>query len=181
MSFDLSTIASSDLEFTPTADNVVVAPAEEQVPSNILVDKKGTFGSLERIPEIKAKVEAEKPKVTPQAESAAPVVEGGITLEKRDSRTSWLPSNHWVAGFAYHHVLRANRENFLYDITGFDGESMQYTSYEKGEYYGWHNDASIEVSFKPTDNKQENFVVTNSEQIRKLSFIFSKLVIVVSA
>jgi len=82
MSFDLSTIASSDLEFTPTADNVVVAPAEEQVPSNILVDKKGTFGSLERIPEIKAKVEAEKPKVTPQAESAAPVVEGGITLEK---------------------------------------------------------------------------------------------------
>ena len=96
---------------------------------------------------------------------------GGITLEKRDSRTSWIPSQHWTVGLSYHYVLRANRENFLYDITGFDGESMQYTSYEKGEYYGWHNDASIEVSFKPTENRQENFVVTNSEQIRKLSFI----------
>ena len=96
---------------------------------------------------------------------------GGLTLDKRDSKTTWLPSTHWTVGLSYHYVLRANRENFLYDITGFDGESMQYTSYEKGEYYGWHNDASIEVSFKPTDNKQENFVVTNSEQIRKLSFI----------
>ena len=96
---------------------------------------------------------------------------GGVTLEKRDSRTSWLPSNHWVAGFAYHYVLRANRENFLYDITGFDGEALQYTSYEEGEYYGWHIDAGIESSYKPTENKQENFVITNSEQIRKLSFI----------
>lgn len=96
---------------------------------------------------------------------------GGITLEKRDSKTSWLPSNHWAAGLCYHYVLRANRENFLYDIAGFDGEALQYTSYEKGEYYNWHNDASIEVSYKPTENKQENFVITNSEQIRKLSFI----------
>ena len=96
---------------------------------------------------------------------------GGLTLDKRDSKTTWLPSTHWTVGLSYHYVLRANRENFLYDIAGFDGESMQYTSYEKGEYYGWHNDASIEVSFKPTENKQENFVVTNSEQIRKLSFI----------
>ena len=96
---------------------------------------------------------------------------GGITLDKRDSKTSWLPSNHWAGGFCYHYVLRANRENFLYDIAGFDGEALQYTSYEKGEYYGWHNDANIEVSYKPTENKQENFVITNSEQIRKLSFI----------
>ena len=96
---------------------------------------------------------------------------GGLTLEKRDSRTSWLSSSHWAAGLCYHYVLRANRENFLYDISGFDGEVMQYTSYEKGEYYTWHNDASIEVSYKPTENKQENFVIANSEQIRKLSFI----------
>jgi PKHD-type hydroxylase len=96
---------------------------------------------------------------------------GGITLDKRDSKTSWLPSTHWAGGLCYHYVLRANRENFLYDIEGFDGEAMQYTSYEKGEYYTWHNDASIEVSYKPTENKQENFVITNSEQIRKLSFI----------
>lgn len=96
---------------------------------------------------------------------------GGVTLEKRDSRTCWVPSLHWTVGFCYHYVLRANRENFLYDIAGFDGESMQYTSYKEGEYYNWHIDAGIETSFKPKENKQENFVVTNSEQIRKLSFI----------
>ena len=96
---------------------------------------------------------------------------GGLTLDKRDSRTSWLPSNHCVAGLCYHYVLRANRENFLYDISGFGAETLQYTSYQKGEYYTWHNDASIEGSYKPTENVQENFVITNSEQIRKLSFI----------
>jgi len=59
----------------------------------------------------------------------------------------------------------------LYDINGFDGEALQYTSYEEGEYYNWHIDAGIESSYKPTGNKQENFVITNTEQIRKLSFI----------
>ena len=96
---------------------------------------------------------------------------GGLTLDKRDSKTAWIASNHWVVGLSYHYVLRANRENFLYDIIGFDGESMQYTSYTEGEYYNWHHDANIEVSFKPTENAQENFVVTNTEKIRKLSFI----------
>jgi predicted 2-oxoglutarate/Fe(II)-dependent dioxygenase YbiX len=95
----------------------------------------------------------------------------GITLDKRDSKTTWIPSNHWIVGFCYHYILRANRENFLYDISGFDGESMQYTSYEKGEYYNWHIDAGIETSYKPTSNAQENFIITNTEQIRKLSFI----------
>ena len=41
----------------------------------------------------------------------------------------------------------------------------------EGEYYHWHNDASIEVSFQPTENIQENFIITNIEKIRKLSFI----------
>jgi len=36
---------------------------------------------------------------------------------------------------------RANRENFLYDLSNIDGESLQYTVYGEGEYYGWHNDA----------------------------------------
>ena len=32
---------------------------------------------------------------------------------------------------------KANRENFLYDLSHIDGENMQYTRYEKGEYYNW--------------------------------------------
>jgi len=96
---------------------------------------------------------------------------GGITLDKRDSKVTWIPTTHWVGGLAYHYVNRANKENFLYDISGFDNETIQYTCYEEGEYYHWHNDASIEVSYKPTDNPQENFIVSNTEQIRKLSLV----------
>ena len=44
-----------------------------------------------------------------------------------------------VVSVAY--IQRANRENFLYDLRCVDGESMQYTRYGEGQFYGWHNDA----------------------------------------
>ena len=49
-----------------------------------------------------------------------------LNKEKRNSQNTWIPSNHWVAGFLWHYVMRANRENFLYDLTNIDGESLQY-------------------------------------------------------
>ncbi len=95
----------------------------------------------------------------------------GVQHSIRDSRVDWLPSYHWIVGLCYHYVLRANRENFLYDISGFDHESMQYTSYNEGEYYNWHVDAGLDSYYKPVENNQENFVIRNSEEIRKLSVI----------
>jgi PKHD-type hydroxylase len=68
---------------------------------------------------------------------------GGLDLKYRDSKTTWIPSHHWICGFCYHYVLKANRENFKYDINGFDNEKMQYTLYSEGEYYHWHTDGSI--------------------------------------
>ena len=35
--------------------------------------------------------------------------------EKRNSKNTWVPTNHWVAGFIWHYIEKANRENFLYD------------------------------------------------------------------
>ena len=95
----------------------------------------------------------------------------GVQHSIRDSRVDWLPSYHWIVGLCYHYVLRANRDNFLYDISGFDQESMQYTSYNEGEYYNWHVDAGLNCFRNPGENKQENFVFEKSEEVRKLSVI----------
>ena len=66
-----------------------------------------------------------------------------LNKEKRNSKNSWVPTNHWVAGFIWHYMMKANRENFLYDLECIDGESIQYTEYREGQFYTWHNDAGI--------------------------------------
>ena len=96
---------------------------------------------------------------------------GGVDLKKRDSKTTWINSSHWVAGLCFHYVLLANRQNFLYDIDGWDGETMQYTAYESGEYYGWHQDTGLPSMGMPTEDAQETFLMKGSEKVRKLSFI----------
>ena len=63
-----------------------------------------------------------------------------LNKEKRNSQNAWIPTNHWVGGFLWHYIQRANRENFLYDLRCIDGESMQYTRYTEGQFYGWHCD-----------------------------------------
>ena len=73
-----------------------------------------------------------------------------INKDKRNSQNTWVPTTHWVAGFIWHYVQRANRENFLYDLTHIDGENMQYTRYGEGQYYGWHNDSSLPSHYKPS-------------------------------
>jgi len=102
--------------------------------------------------------------------------------EQRNSKNAWIPSDHWVAGFLWHYVQKANRANFLYDLSHIDGESLQYTRYEVGDYYNWHIDSGLNVQHRPTnihlsaesciDN--ENFLndklKISSEIVRKLSF-----------
>ena len=102
-----------------------------------------------------------------------------LNKDKRDSQNAWIPSHHWVAGFLWHYVQRANRENFLYDLKCIDGESMQYTRYGEGQFYNWHNDSGLPTHYKPQSvgnrgNGQENvqdFINENCEQVRKLSFV----------
>ena len=102
---------------------------------------------------------------------------------KRNSENAWINTNHWIAGFLWHYVNKANRENFLYDLTNIDGENLQYTKYSEGQYYNWHNDAGISNYYKPqyvansgnsdedSDNLQvTDFLKTSCELVRKLSF-----------
>lgn len=100
-----------------------------------------------------------------------------LNKDKRNSKNAWIPTNHWIGGFLWHYVERANRENFLYDIRNVDSESLQYTKYSPGDFYTWHNDAGIQNHYKPktvgnngTDLAQD-FINQNCELVRKLSFV----------
>lgn len=98
-----------------------------------------------------------------------------IDIEKRNSKNTWIPSNHWLCGFLWHYIQRANRENFLFDLTNIDGESVQYTQYNIGEYYKWHSDGDISSCYHPQDfakvNRSQDFLIQNGEFVRKLSFV----------
>lgn len=102
-----------------------------------------------------------------------------VDVDRRSSTNAWVPTTHWVAGFVWHYVMKANRENFLYDLTHIDGETIQYTRYKEGDYYKWHTDAGIGTSYKPQasenygnkDIEAQDFLTTSVENIRKLSFI----------
>ena len=59
-----------------------------------------------------------------------------LNKDKRNSQNAWIPTTHWVGGFVWHYIERANRENFLYDLRCIDGESMQFTKYSEGQFYG---------------------------------------------
>ncbi len=100
-----------------------------------------------------------------------------LNKDKRNSQNAWIPTTHWLGGFMWHYIERANRENFLYDLRCIDGESMQYTQYGPGQFYSWHNDAGIAGAYKPQSvgNRQEglanDFLNENIELVRKLSFV----------
>ena len=100
-----------------------------------------------------------------------------LNRDKRNSKNAWVPTDHWTAGFVWHYIERANRENFLYDIRNIDGESMQFTQYSVGEFYGWHNDAGISGAYKPVsvgnhhEGRAQDYLNENLELVRKLSFV----------
>ena len=99
-----------------------------------------------------------------------------LNKDKRNSMNAWVPTQHWVGGFIWHYIERANRENFLYDLTCVDGESIQFTRYQEGQYYGWHNDSGLATHYTPvsignrTDGRAQDFMNENTELVRKLSF-----------
>jgi PKHD-type hydroxylase len=101
-----------------------------------------------------------------------------INADKRNSKHAWISTNHWIGGFLWHYIMKANRENFLYDLTNIDGEFMQYTVYNEGCYYKWHTDTDISTWRTPQTldkgeeikkNHVDDFLAQSVEQTRKLS------------
>ena len=105
------------------------------------------------------------------------LIDNTIDKNKRNSQNAWVPTTHWLGGFMWHYIERANRENFLYDLRCIDNESMQYTQYNRGQFYGWHNDSDLPNQYKPTavgnrsDSLVQDFLNTECEMVRKLSFV----------
>jgi hypothetical protein len=99
---------------------------------------------------------------------------GAVETAIRNSKNTWVPAGSWIGSFCLNYVNRANAENFRYDVTGFDNENMQYTSYGPGEYYNWHQDSDIDtcaVMGNTRETAANDFVTAGSETIRKLSFV----------
>ena len=94
----------------------------------------------------------------------------------RNSKNTWIPTTHWIAGFIWHYVQRANRENFQYDLTNIDKETLQYTQYSEGQYYGWHTDSGLTEHYKAVNvgneaqEMHQDFINLSIERVRKLSF-----------
>ena len=100
----------------------------------------------------------------------------GVGETVRNSRNAWIDSSTWVGGLVWHYIMRANRENFMYDIEGIDSNEIQYTEYQKGEYYDWHVDDNIgrclfnDKALASATNHGENIAILKGEYVRKLSF-----------
>lgn len=100
-----------------------------------------------------------------------------IDRRRRSSKHSWIPSSHWIHGLLWHYVTLANRDNFLYDIECIDGGMVQYTKYNKGDFYAWHSDTLIDYSYKPKYTRTETESIAEDkfnllgESSRKLSFV----------
>ena len=77
-------------------------------------------------------------------------------IEKNLTEDSSIPDSSWVGGFVWHFLKRANRENFCYDLSHLDGDSIKYKVYNEGDGQTWHVDA------KPLEEEDE--------QVRKISF-----------
>ena len=66
----------------------------------------------------------------------------------RDSKTYWLPWDHWIGGILHNMFISANNDFFHYDIDHFDS-GIQVLYYEKGSFFKWHIDG------KSTAEKEE--------------------------
>ena len=96
----------------------------------------------------------------------------------RKSKNGWITTNHWISGYIWYFVNKANNENFRYDLRNIDNENIQYTVYDPGEYYKWHSDTSVVLNYYPQSIGSSvlngDFVrdqsVCDKELSRKLSF-----------
>ena len=76
------------------------------------------------------------------------------TKDARNSSISWIKNNFTLQEY-FRYIQATNNLFWNYELT--DIEPMQYTEYDKGQYYNWH----IDTHNKPYKNGL----------IRKLSFI----------
>lgn len=87
----------------------------------------------------------------------------------RKNKICWIPDHYWFSSLIYSYALKANRENFLYDIEEFESNTLQYTSYDSSDFYTWHCDSGTSNLYQPVKEKEINTIKLASNYIRKLT------------
>lgn len=103
---------------------------------------------------------------------------GLVNPNVRSSKVKWLPSACWVPSFIWYYIKKANEHNFMYDLTDFDDDCLQYTTYNEGDYYHWHDDHSLDndrvklfdFPFSSSQQNPDPYTFHSTNLVRKLSF-----------
>ena len=104
------------------------------------------------------------------------LIDNVVNKDIRNSKNSWIPDSHWIAGWLWYYVQKINYENFKYDIIDIDAGTLQYTHYGVGEFYNWHQDGDIDTCHIPQtkvaskNNISKDQIILQGELVRKLSF-----------
>jgi PKHD-type hydroxylase len=96
----------------------------------------------------------------------------------RSSKQMWVEEDNWVNGFIMHYIAISNKSNYMFDLIGLDGGKSQYTVYELGDHYTWHQDTNLEVmqqatvaaTSEPSFGYSEEQNIIKNSHVRKLSF-----------
>jgi PKHD-type hydroxylase len=64
-----------------------------------------------------------------------------LNVKERNCEIEWIPLTGWAAPLLWYHISGINNQYFRYDIINL--ESIQLTSYSKGEFYNWHVDSTM--------------------------------------
>lgn len=80
------------------------------------------------------------------------VTQDGLNEKVRNSRITWL-NDKWIYDWINQYIVEVNKEvGWNFNFIG--AESIQFTKYKEGQFYGWHQDSN-----------------TNGEYERKISVV----------
>ena len=67
----------------------------------------------------------------------------GVDEAIRDSKVGWFSSGSWIDNLLLSYVFRTNRLN-EWNFNLDNAEKVQFTRYEKDDFYTWHRDSNID-------------------------------------
>jgi PKHD-type hydroxylase len=99
-------------------------------------------------------------------------VDRAINTNIRNSQSVFMSNGDWFVGMLYYYADLINKRIYQFDITGYDGDSIQYAEYHPGDFYSWHSDDINKLpssrDYTPRSNIPQPPEPT--EYVRKLSF-----------
>ena len=86
-------------------------------------------------------------------------------IEREVGEDSSVPASSWVGGFVWHFLKRANRENFCYELSHLDGDSIKLKTYNEGDGQTWHVDAKPQEGDEDVRNRTKFYAQKGEDVI----------------